>query len=130
MANVMRYNLAQFVFDDTQITTNEFKTTRKIEAEKLTACNSHYPYATMFKGEELEWEASDIDPTFRSFFEEVIERQKEDPTQLAMISTWDYSEISGDLVVDDVYDGCWVEEISKDNANKPFSVKGGALKKI
>lgn len=130
MANVMRYNLAQFVFEDTQIRTEEFKTSRKIEAEKLVACNSHTPYATMFAKEELTWEASKIDPIYRSFFEDVIDKQKADPTNLATISTYDYSEITGDLIVDDVYDDVWVEEISKDNANKPFSVKGGAMKKL
>ncbi len=130
MANVMRYNLAQFVFEDTQIRTEEFKTTRKIEAEKLIACNSHSPYATMFAKEELEWEASKIDPIYRSFFEDVIEKQKADPTSLAMISTYDYSEVTGDLIEDDVYDEVWVEEISKENANKPFTVKGGAMRKL
>jgi len=128
--NVTRYNLAQFVFDDNQIRTDGFKTTRKIEAESLTACNSHSPYATMFGAEELEWEASDIDPIYRGFFEDVMDRQKADPTNLAMVSTYDYSEITGDLVEDDVFDEVWVEEISKENANKPFTVKGGARKKI
>lgn len=130
MANVKRYNLAQFVFDDTQLRVDGFKTTRKLEAESLTACNSHSPYATMFGKEEFEWEASDIDPIYRSFFSDVMDRQKEDPTDLAMISTYDYSEMSGDLVEDDVFDEVWVEELSKENANKPFTVKGGARKKI
>ena len=130
MATETRYNLAQFVFEDTQIRTGSFKTTRKIEAERLTACNSHTPYATMFAEEELEWEASDIDPNFRKFFEDMVERQKADPTNLAMVCTYDYSEITGDLVEDDVYDGVWIEEIEKENANKPFSVKGGASRKL
>ena len=130
MANVKRYNLAQFVFDDTQIRVDEFKTTRKQDVESLTACNSHSPYAVMFGAEEFEWEASDIDPVFRSFFSDVMDRQKEDPTDLAMISTYDYSEISGDLVEDDVFDEVWVEELEKENANKPFTVKGGARMKI
>ena len=47
-----------------------------------------------------------------------------------MISTYDYSEVTGDLVEDDVYDEVWVEELSKENANKPFSVKGGAMRKL
>ena len=130
MANVMRYNLAQFVFEDTQIRTEEFKTSRKLSVEKLKASNSHTPYATMFTEEEFTWEASKIDPIYRNFFEEVIDKQKADPTNLATISTYDYSEITGDLIVDDIYDDVWVEEISKDNANKPFSVKGGAMKKL
>ena len=127
---VRRYNLAQFVFNETEIPTDSFKTTRKIEAESLTATNSHRPYATMFAKEELEWEASDIDPIYRKFFEEIIERQKADPTDLAMVCTYDYSEVTGDLEEDDIYDGVWIEEISKENANKPFSVKGGAREKL
>lgn len=128
--SIKRYNLAQFVFDDNQIRVDGFKTTRKLEAETLTACNSHSPYATMFAKEEFEWEASDIDPIYRSFFSDVMDRQKEDPSNLAMISTYDYSEVTGDVVEDDVFDDVWVEELSKENANKPFSVKGGARKKI
>lgn len=130
MPSVTRYNLAQFVFDDTQIRVGGFKTTRKMDTEKLTACNSHRPYAVMFGKEELSWEASDIDPIYRTFFEDVMDRQKADPTDLGMVSTYDYSEITGDLLEDDVYDEVWVEELSKENANKPFSAKGSAMRKI
>jgi len=130
MPSVTRYNLAQLVFDDTEITTKTFKTTRKQTVEKLEACNSHDPYAVMFGKEELSWEASDIDPLHRSFFNEVLDRQKADPTNTGMVSTFDYSEITGDIEEDDVFDKVWVEEISKENANKPFSVKGGAMRKI
>lgn len=130
MASVTRYNLAQFWFDDTQIRVGSFKTTRKMDTETLQACNSHRPYAVMFGKEELSWEASDIDPIYRKFFEDVMDRQKADPTDLGMVTTYDYSEITGDLFEDDVYDEVWVEEISKETANKPFSAKGNAMKKI
>lgn len=128
--NVMRYNLAQFVFDDEQIRVGSFKTTRKQSTEQLTACNSHKPYAVMFGKEELSWEASKIDPIYRPFFENVMDRQKADPTDLAMVSTWDYSEITGDLQEDDVFDDVWVEELSKETANQPFSAKGNAMRRI
>jgi len=130
MANVTRYNLAQFVFDDTQITTETFKTTRKISVEKLKASNSHTPYSVMFQEEEISWDIDNVDPIYRSFFESIIDRQKSDPTNLPIVSTYDYSEVTGDLVEDDVFDEVWVEEISKENANKPFSVKGGAIRKL
>ena len=130
MPTVQRYNLAQFVFDDTEIRMKTFKTTRKQSVEKLEAWNSHDPYAVMFGKEELTWDRDDIDPIFRPYFEEVLDRQKADPTDLAMISTYDYSEITGDLQEDDVFDEVWVEEISKENANKPFGIKGGARRKI
>lgn len=130
MPSVTRYNLAQFVFNGEQIRVGSFKTTRKMDTETLQACNSHRPYAVMFGKEELSWEASDIDPIYRPFFEEVMDRQKADPTDLGMVSTYDYSEITGDLLEDDVYDEVWVEELSKENANKPFSAKGNAMRKI
>lgn len=130
MADVTRYNLAQFVFDGKDIPVGSFKTTRKQSTEKYTACNSHTPYAVMFGEEELEWEASDVDPIYRSFFEKVMDRQKENPNNLGSISTFDYSELSGSVVPDDTFAGVWVEELGKETANKPFSVKGNAKRKI
>lgn len=130
MADVQRYNLAQIVFNEQEITTKTFKTTRKMTTEKLEACNSHDPYAVMFGKEELTWECSDIDPTLRKFFEDIMDKQKANPEDTGMISTFDYSELTGDLEQDDVFDKVWVEEISKENANKPFNIKGGARKRI
>ena len=130
MATVKRYNLAQIVYEDQQITTDTFKTTRKIDTEEYTASNDYNPYAINFSNETYEWEMSDIDPTYRSFFEDMMDRQKEDPSTLATVATYDYNKSTGDLVEDDVYDGAYITEISKENANKPFSVKGGAIKKI
>ena len=71
----------------------------------------------------------DIDPQHRSFFEDILDMQKALPEELPYIATYDYVEGTGDLVEDDVYYGVWVEEISKEKANQPFSVKGGALRK-
>lgn len=130
MATVKRYNLAQFVFDDEQVRVGSFKTTRKQSTEQLSACNSHRPYAVMFGKEELGWEASKVDPIYRPFFEKVMDRQKADPTDLGMVSTYDYSEMTGDLQEDDVFDDVWIEELSKETANKPFTVKGNAMRKI
>ena len=130
MATVKRYNLARFTFDGERIVTKTFKTTRKIGVDKLTSSDSHVPYSVMFKEEELDWDISDVDPTYRPFFDKIIDKQKEDPTNLPYIATYDYSEVGGELIEDDVFDEVWVEEISKDTGNKPFSVKGGAIKKI
>ena len=110
MASVQRYNLAQFVFEDTEIPMKTFKTTRKQTVEKLEACNSHDPYAVMFGKEELSWDCSDIDPIYRKFFEDVLDRQKADPTDLALVSTYDYSEITGDVEEDDVFDEEFLSE--------------------
>jgi len=124
-----RYNLAQALFRNTEITTDSFKTTRKQDTETYTACNSHSPYAVAFGAESFEWEMSDIDPLMRKFFEEVMDYQKENPNDLGLFATYDFNEITGDLVEDDVYYDAFITEISKENANKPFSVKGEALRK-
>lgn len=130
MANVKRYNLAQFVFDGEEIPVGSFKTTRKQSTETLNACNSHKPYAVMFGKEELSWEASDIDPIYRPFFEKVMDNQKADPTNLGTVATYDYSEITSDIYEDDAFGDVWVEELSKDTANKPFSAKGNAMRMV
>ena len=124
-----RYNLAQALFRNTEITTDSFKTTRKQDTETYTATNSHAPYAVAFGAESFEWEMSDIDPLMRKFFEEVMDYQKEIPNDLGLFATYDFNEITGDLVEDDVYYDAFITEISKENANKPFSVKGEALRK-
>lgn len=130
MPSVQRYNLAQIVYEDQQITTDSFSTTRSIDNEEYTASNSYNAYAVSLTNETFEWEMSDIDPTYRSFFDEMMDRQKADPNDLCMIATYDYNPETGDVVEDDVYDGAYITEISKDNANKPFKVKGGALRKL
>ena len=124
-----RYNLAQALFRNTEITTDSFKTTRKQDTETYTACNSHSPYAVAFGAESYEWEMSDIDPLMRKFFDEVMDYQKENPNDLGLFATYDFNEITGDLVEDDVYYDAYITEISKEKANKPFSVKGEALRK-
>ena len=130
MASVQRYNLAQIVYEDNQITTQTFKTTRKLDSEEYTASNSYNSYAVNLSKETFEWEMSDIDPKYRSFFEDMMDKQKANPDELAMVATYDYNPETGDIVEDDVYDGAYITEISKENANKPFSVKGGALRKL
>ena len=130
MATAQRYNLAQIVYEGEQITTETFKTTRKLETEEYKASNSHQPYAINFKEETFEWEMSKIDPLHRPFFEKLLEKHKNDPGDLCTLATYDYNPVTGDLVEDDVYDGAYIKEISKENGNQPFSVKGGALRKI
>ena len=130
MASVQRYNLAQIVYEDTKITTDSFSTTRKFDTEEYNASDSYNPYAVNISNETFECEISDIDPLHRPFFDDLADRQKADSNDLAMIATYDYNSETGDIVEDDVYDGVYITEISKDTANKPFSVTGGALKKV
>lgn len=129
MPTETRYSLAQFTFNGEEIICDGFKTTRKQDVEKLTCTNSHNAYAVTFGKEEYDWDLDDIDPQYRQFFENILDTQKTLPDELAYIATYDFVEGTGDIVEDDVYYGVWVEEISKDKANQPFSVKGGALRK-
>lgn len=129
MPTETRYSLAQFTFNGEEILCDSFKTTRKQDITKHTATNSHNAYAVSFGQEEYDWDMDDIDPQHRQFFEDILDQQKAMPDELPYIATYDYVEGTGDLIEDDVYYGVWVEEISKEKANQPFSVKGGALRK-
>ncbi len=129
MPTETRYSLAQITFNGEEVICDSFKTTRKQDVEKHTSTGSHNAYAVSFGKEEFDWDMDDIDPQYRDFFEEILDLQKALPDELPYISTYDFVEATGDLVEDDVYYGVWVEEISKEKANQPFSVKGGALRK-
>lgn len=127
MADETTYNLAQFIFNDTKITNDSFKTTRKQDITERTCTESHNPYDLEVGKETFEWDMSDIAPKHRKFFEDIMDSQKRN--EFGMVATYDYNEETGDLVEDDVYYNVYVTEISKENANKPFSIKGGALRK-
>lgn len=128
MADEKRYNLCQVVFKDKEIIHDTLKITRKQEAEELTCNSSHYPYAVQFKSETLEFELSDIDPLERNFFNEMMTSQQSNPSDLPMIAGYDWNENTGDLVESDVYYGAYITEISTENINNPFSVKGSCLR--
>ena len=129
MAETVRYNLAQMMFNDLEIVADSFKTTIKMDAEELTATNSSNPYDVQYGKESLEWEASDIDPALRKEVQTIYDQQKIDPSSKGTIATYDFNELTGDLVPDDIFYGAYITEISKENGNQPFSVKGGALKR-
>lgn len=129
MDNIERYSLAKFTIGDNSITTDSFKTTIKQEVEEFTSCDSHNPYALSFSGETIEWELTDVDPNMRNFFKDLQKSQQSNPANLPKIATYDYNERTGDLVEDEVFYDAYVSEISKENANDPFSVKGGALRR-
>jgi len=128
MADTVRYNLAQLMFDETEIICDSFKTTRKMDSEELTATNSNNPYDVQYGKESIEWEASDIDPALRPAVTEIYNNQKRDPSRKGTISSYDFNEITGDLIPDDIFYGAYITELSKESANQPFSIKGGALK--
>lgn len=126
MADIKRYNLAQFVFNGTRIRADTFKTTQKFSTEKHTCTESHNPYYISIGAEEVSWEISEIDQAHRKFFKDAVKYQKQNPDNLPEIITYDYEETSGELVEDDIFKKCAIEEISKENANGKISIKGSA----
>lgn len=121
MADTVRYNESQLMFGDLEIVCGSFKTSFKTDAEDLTATNSSTPYDTQFGKTTVEAEASDIDPSLRDKLKQMWANKTR-----ATLSSYDFDEDTGDIVEDDVLYGAYVKEISKENANNPFSVKFGA----
>ena len=126
MADTVRYNLAQLMFDDLEIIADGFKVTFKIDTEELTATRSVNPYDVQYGKESIEWEASDVDPALRKAVMQIYDQQQVDPSKKGTVSTYDFNEITGDLVPDDILYGAYITEVGKENANSPFSIKGGA----
>lgn len=121
MAETIYYGESQLMFDDVEIVCDSFKITFKRDNDDLTATNSSTPYGTQFGKETIEAEASDIDPALRK----VLKRHWERKTR-ATLASYDFEEDTGDLIEDDVLYNAYIKEISKENANKPFSIKIGA----
>ena len=121
MAETIRYGQSQLMFGDLEIVCDSFKVSFKRDDEDLTSTNSSTPYDTQFGKESIEAEASDIDPALRKDLKRLWERKTRDT-----LASYDFEEDTGDLIEDDVLYNAYVKEISKENANKPFSVKFGA----
>lgn len=124
MADTKRYALAQLMFNDLEIVAGSFKTGLKKDSEDLTATNSSEPYDVQMGNKSYEWEASDIDPALRK---DVVRIWDND--ERGTVATYDFDEDTGDLIEDDVFYGAYITEVSKENSNKPFSIKGGAKSK-
>ena len=122
-----RYNLAQFVFDNTEVVGDSFTLTRKQDTETYTSFSSHTPYCVAINGETYEWELTDVDPLQKKVFTDAMNAQKKDTNNLPLIATYNFDDNTGDLVEDDVLYDVFITELSKE-ANKPFSVKGEALR--
>lgn len=121
MADTERYNQSILMFGDLEIICGGFKTTFKTDTEELTATNSSTAYDTQFKKDTVEAEASDIDPALRPEIKRLWNNKVRDT-----LSTYDFDESTGNLKEDDVLYGAYITEISKEDANTPFSVKFGA----
>ena len=112
------------MFGDLEVVCGGFKTSFKKDSEDLTATNSSSAYDTTFGKETVEAEASDIDPNLRKPLMKLF-----DANQKLTLATYDFDEDTGNLVEDDVLYNAYIKEISKEDANKPFSVKFGATSK-
>lgn len=75
MATLQKYSLPQIIYEDTQIITDSFKTTCKMDVEEeYTRSNSYSPYTIYFSNQTKKWEIINIDPTNRSFLEDMMDR--------------------------------------------------------
>lgn len=119
------YMMGQFRFKDTEIECNGFKMNWKIKADKSYPTNSITTSRVKFSELDLSWEASDINPKYRPFFKDKFKQQLANPSDLFTIATYDFN-LGGDPVEDDVFYECWIEDVSKEDANGKFTVKGGA----
>lgn len=115
------YGESQLLFGDLEIPCDSFKITFKRDSENLTASNSSTPYGTQFGKVTIEAEASDIDPALRKPVKKLWEQKVKDT-----LASYDFEEDTGNLIEDDVLYGAYIKEVSKDTANKPFSIKFGA----
>lgn len=123
MAETIYYGESQLMFGDLEIVCGSFKISFKRDNDDLTATNSSTPYGTQFGKETIEAEASDIDPELRKPLKKLWENKTRET-----LASYDFEEDTGNLIEDDVLYNAYVKEISKENANKPFSVKFGATK--
>lgn len=121
MAETIYYGESQLMFGDLEIVCDSFKISFKRDNEELTATNSSTPYGTQFGKETIEAEASDIDPALRKEIKRLWEQKVRDT-----LASYDFEEDTGNLIEDDVLYNAYIKEISKEDANKPFSIKFGA----
>lgn len=120
MPEEVRYSNAQIMYNDIEIVCDGFKSGYKRESEELTALNSSDPYGTRHGGVSVEPEASDVDPALRPALKKMFDEKTE-----ATLASYDFDEDTGELFEDDVFYNAYIKELSKEDVNKPFSVKWG-----
>ena len=116
-----RYSQSRLIFGDIVIICDGFKTTFKKESKSLTSTESSNAYDNLVGKETIEWEASNIDPALRK----TLKKYYDDEIKVTLAS-YDFEESTGNLVEDDVLYGAFIKELSKEDANQPFSIKGEA----
>lgn len=118
MPDTVRYSQSILMFGDLEIVCGSFKTSFKRDEDDLTATNSSTPYDSLDGKETVEAEASDIDPALRKTIKRLWEQKTRDT-----LASYDFEEDTGNLIEDDVLYGARITEISKEDGNKPFSIK-------
>ena len=118
MADTKRYNQSILLFGDLEIICGSFNTSFKRDSDELTATNSSTPYDTRDGAEKLEAEAKDVDPALRKTIKRLWQKKVRDT-----LASYDFDEDTGDILEDDVFYDAKISEISKEDANKPFSIK-------
>ena len=128
MAETKRYYLAQFVIDsvDEDIRCNEFTVTFEMDAEERTATNSHNSYDVDYGHETITWSCDEVDPAFRKDLKRIWIEQMAGAPRFT-VATFDFNKSTGELESDDVLYDCYITNIEKTSANKPFSIEGGCL---
>ena len=123
-----KYYLAQFVIDgiDDDIRCGEFNVTYEMDTEERTATNSHNSYDVDYGHETVTWSCSDVDPAFRKDLKRVWDEQMSGGARFT-IATFDFNKRTGELEPDDVLYECYINNMEKISANKPFSIEGGCL---
>ena len=116
-----RYSQSRLIFGDTVIICDGFKTSFKKDSKSLTSTDSSNAYDNLLGKETIEWEASGIDPALRK----TLKKYYDDEIK-ATLASYDFEEATGNLVEDDVLYGAFIKELSKEDANQPFSIKGEA----
>lgn len=120
MPESVRYSKAQIMYGDLEIVCDGFKAGYKKDSEEYTALNSDTPYGTRKGAVTVEPEASDVDPALRKDLQRMFDQDVE-----ATLVSYDYEESTGNLIEDDVFYNAYIKELSKEDVNKPFSVKWG-----
>lgn len=126
MTDYKRYNYAKFTINGTDIIVESFKLGIKQETTEHNCSSSAYPYEVSMGKISLDWDLTKVAARHYKLFKSLLKKQNADPDDLAQVAIYDYNEQTGDLVEADVLYGVYVTEISPENSNDPFSVKGKA----
>lgn len=117
------YNLAIFKVDGQEVAVDGFSANVNLEDKPLTASNQDTPYGVIFPRITNDFEIKDIKPTLRPFFEKLVQRHRENPSDLVTLNTYVLNKGSKHVGVNNFYKA-YVNNLSHDLPNLPFTAKG------